>query len=340
MRWKSVFRRYWLPLGLILVFCLLCYLQIFGSTLSDTKDEELPFKYNSDILLSRDWKRSVNDTPNVFCVNGRRMPSIFIIGIQKCGTTTLDGVLREFKAGPGKIAPEHHFFDNDYLDMQTYINQWPDCNKKATIMTYDKTPNYTNPCSKSAERIRLLYEQLGIPLQKLIFILIVCPNNRRIASAFYHTRLYNYFNSSNLIFNRNATLNTWFGWVMKHPEGDSHVILKRGFYDNILGQYLKLFPQSTFLVIDNQYAFEHMQMLGNFIAAELKVPERLIPYIHLYRGKGKKEKLTDVNQALLNSFYLKHEIAFLEIIDKYENVKTFPVNNFLRDWETFKVDKK
>ena len=96
----------------------------------------------------------MNDTPNVFCVNGRRMPSIFIIGIQKCGTTTLDGVLREFKAGPGKIAPEHHFFDNDYLDMQTYINQWPDCNKKETIMTYDKTPNYTNPCSKSAARAR------------------------------------------------------------------------------------------------------------------------------------------------------------------------------------------
>ena len=81
-------------------------------------------------------------------------------------------------------------------------------------------------------------------------------------------------------------------------------------------------------------------MLGSFIAAELRVPERLIPIdMHLYKGKAKKETLTDVNQALLNSFYLNHEIAFLEIIDKYKNVKTFPVNNFLHVWETFKVDK-
>ena len=283
----------------------------------------------------------MNDTPNVFCVNEHLIPSIFIIGIQKCGTTTLDGILREFKAGPGRITPEHHFFDNDYLDMETYIDQWPNCYKKETIMTYDKTPNYTNPSSKSAERISLFYEQLGIPLHKLIFIVIVCPNNRRISSAFYHTRLYNYFNSSNLIFNRNATLNSWLAWVLKHPEGDDYVILNRGFYDNILGQYLKLFPQSTFLVIDNQYAFEHMQMLGSFIAAELRVPERLIPIdMHLYKGKGKKEILTDVNQALLNSFYSKHEIALLEMVNKYENVKAFPVNNFLREWETFKVDRK
>lgn len=40
MRWKFVFRRsLLLPLGISLVFCLLCYIQIFGSTLRATNEE-------------------------------------------------------------------------------------------------------------------------------------------------------------------------------------------------------------------------------------------------------------------------------------------------------------
>ena len=39
MIWKSVFRRSWLPLGLIMLYCLLCYLQIFGLTFRATKEE-------------------------------------------------------------------------------------------------------------------------------------------------------------------------------------------------------------------------------------------------------------------------------------------------------------
>ena len=81
-------------------------------------------------------------------------------------------------------------------------------------------------------------------------------------------------------------------------------------------------------------------MLGNFLATELNVPERLLPLnMNMHIWKGEKENLTDVNQGLLNSFYFKHEIALLEIINKHENVKTFPVNDFLHEWKSFKGDK-
>ena len=278
---------------------------------------------------------------NEFCVNGRIIPSLFLIGIQKCGTTTLDEVLKQFPQLSHGRKKEHHFFDQEnYMKNYTdYVESFPECNT-GTVRSFDATPNYSNPDSYAAENIKQFYEEHGIPLNKLIFIAIVCSNSRRISSSFYR----NNFFGKKLNFNI-TSFNKWFDWILKHQDQDipSRSPISRGFYDEIFAKYLKLFPKSTFLLIDSHYALAKLQELGDFLANELNLPKQFIPNIHKNRGfaaknkssnkyHAKKENLTEFNLKHLYQFYSKHVQKFLDIVKQSDNAKTFPMNIFLAEW--------
>lgn len=259
-----------------------------------------------------------------------------MIGIQKCGTTTLDGILSNFKEVSHGIKKEHHFFDNENTNVKEYISEFPNCDATKILRSYDATPNYTNPSSKSPERIKEYYNKLGIPLNKLIFISIVCPNSRRIPSAYYHYLHSHRRESLKAPLNENPNktfpFNSWFSWVMRNLELDLYSVIKRGFYDVVFGKYFEIFPQSTFLIIDNTYAFQQEQHLSNFLAAELNLPERKVPNVHRNRGRKKTEALSKDNLAWLQWYFKVHEIKFLNTVRKTKSVKTFAKNGFLKDW--------
>ena len=259
-----------------------------------------------------------------------------MIGTQKCGTSTLDGILsnlKEVSHGKGK---EHHFFDNENSNLEEYINTFPNCDETKILRSYDATPNYTNPSSKSPEKIKGYYDKLGIPIDKLIFIAIVCPNSHRIPSAYYHYLRSRKHESLKVPVDENSNkkfpFNSWFSWVMRHLEVDTYSEIKRGSYDIIFGKYFEIFSRSTFLIIDNTYAFQQEQDLSNFLAAELNLPERKVPYIHKNRGRNKKEALSKDNLKWLQWYYNVHERKFLGIVRKTKNVKTFPKKGFLKNW--------
>ena len=127
--------------------------------------------------------------------------------------------------------------------------------------------------------------------------------------------------------NKKLPFNSWFSWVMRHLEN-----LERGVYDVVFGKYFEIYPQSTFLIIDNTYAFQQEQDLSNFLAAELNLPERKVPYIHKNRGRNKKEALSKDNLKWLQWYYNVHERKFLGIVRKTKNVKTFPKKGFMKNW--------
>ena len=275
---------------------------------------------------------SVRENQNGFCVNGRLLPSLFVIGIQKCGTTTLDGILSKFDKLSHGDMKEHHFFDHKNVTDAKYISQFPKCrqNSQNIVRTYEATPEYTDLSTHSAENIKSFYIKHGIPLNKIVFLAMVCPNSRRIPSYFYFCRKKGYLNPNIKEFNK------WFDWMLEHPEwmlDDTHDILRRGFYDEIFAKYFELFPENKFLFVDSQYAFDKMQKLGDFLAKELNLSKRQIPYIHKNVGTARKEELTDFNQKRLNQFYFKHERNFSDIVKTYKNAKTFPTNNFLDEWK-------
>ena len=278
--------------------------------------------------MTRNW--SLNQSPDVFCVNGRVLPSIFVIGIQKCGTTTLDGILSTYPQLSHGKTKEHHFFNRENLNFNKYIKEFPNCRKKL-VRSYDATPQYTDPNTNSADNIKRFYNQLGIPLNQLIFIAIVCPNYLRLPSNFYFSRWNGY-----KIKNKKTKFNNWFEWILEHQDhDDSFDLLQKGFYNEIFAKYFDLFPESTFLLIDNQYAFKNLQKLNAFLAKELNLTKIKIPNIHRNKGHGKDEDLTEDNRKRLNQFYSKHEQNFIQILPLHKNVKLFPTNNFMRNgsWE-------
>ena len=306
------------------------------------------------------WKQLQNG--NVFCRNGKLIPSIFLIGVQKCGTTTLDAILEQFKEISHGIKKEHHFFDHDISSFKEYIHQFPNCdnNRKNSkekrkqrtnvlIRSLDSTPNYTNPSSKSAERIKVFYDNMRIPIQKLVFVAIVCPNSQRLLSGYYHgLRLIRGENDidEKWIKSRNFTLNNWIAKKLDNwKEKDPYATIKRGFYDKVFEKYLKLFPKSKFLIIDKSYAFEQMQKLSDFLATELRFPSKIIKKnIHRNKGIKKTEYFSEDNLARLKQLFGPHERKFLNMLINRENVKLFPTNEmekwnevrFLKDWNISK----
>ena len=280
-----------------------------------------------------------------FCFENRIIPSALIIGIQKCGTSTLSEILSQYRGITNGNIKEHHFFDNPYQNYNHYIKRFPKCNENI-VRTYDATPNYTNPLSSSPENIARFYKHIGLDTKKLIFIAMVCSNARRIPSAFYHEKRNDKFRH---YYNSTTTLNDWFKWAFnRHLQNRSSPIniffdpspsiFRRGYYDSIFDEYFKLFADSAFLFIDSEYAFIEMQKLGDFVANQLNLPPRIIRYVHKdgiwRRWKQKKnglvEKLTWFNSKLLNEFYSIHEKRFITLVNLNPNAKTFPANNFLR----------
>ena len=74
-------------------------------------------------------------------------PDIFIIGAQKCGTTTLNILLQQHSSFCNEGTKEKHFFSDDKAYSTNYqahvakfLNEFHGCNK--SLLTIDATPSY------------------------------------------------------------------------------------------------------------------------------------------------------------------------------------------------------
>ena len=74
-------------------------------------------------------------------------PDIFIIGAQKCGTTTLNILLQQHSSFCKEGTKEKHFFSDDkaystnyQAHVSKFLNEFHGCNK--SLLTIDATPSY------------------------------------------------------------------------------------------------------------------------------------------------------------------------------------------------------
>ena len=104
-----------------------------------------------------------------------------------------------------------------------------------------------------------------------------------------------------------------------------------GYYDDIFGKYLEMFPKSRFFLIDSYYSFDNQQRLADSLSRFLKVPLRNISYHHSNKHRH-KEELTEELKVQIKSFYAKHEQKFKEIIEHKHNIQTFPDQSFGNYW--------
>ena len=116
-----------------------------------------------------------------FCHNGRQLPSLFLVGAMKCGTTSLaQQLFDEYGYSRGVKFPdslgwsdekEHHFFELDSRfkkGLDYYATSFPPCGEH--VMTIDATPNYFyENAHKPAARIK----ELGAGARKKTTVRVV-----------------------------------------------------------------------------------------------------------------------------------------------------------------------
>lgn len=97
-------------------------------------------------------------------------PDLFIIGAQKCGTTSLNNLLFEHKEICSKGVKEKHYYtESRYLDMvKEYMAEFSGC--KQNQVTVDATPKYVVG-SEVAERIQASYKPETLAKKKFILLL-------------------------------------------------------------------------------------------------------------------------------------------------------------------------
>jgi len=97
-------------------------------------------------------------------------PDLFIIGAQKCGTTSLNNLLFEHKEICSKGVKEKHFYsESKYADMvKDYMAEYVGC--KPNQVTVDATPKYVVG-SEVAERIKASYKPETLAKKKFVLLL-------------------------------------------------------------------------------------------------------------------------------------------------------------------------
>ena len=91
---------------------------------------------------------------DLFCVNGKQLPQLFLLGSQKCGTSSLATQLNnEWKLAFSKngnlgngLGKEVHYFDKGGTELGRFADRFPNCGPNT--LTMDGTPNYVLACAQ------------------------------------------------------------------------------------------------------------------------------------------------------------------------------------------------
>ena len=135
------------------------------------------------------------DAPGPLCVAGRQLPELFLLGAQKCGTTSLarqlvqHGVRLSHSFDDGiafSNGKEPHFFNTPERyerGIEHYASIFPPCGRD--VLTMDATPDYLLDNS-SLGRLASMYGSAR--LERTTFAVLLCEPLQRAQSAFYHMK--------------------------------------------------------------------------------------------------------------------------------------------------------
>ena len=138
-------------------------------------------------LLPASAVEAPSSAESLFCVNGRQLPHLLLLGAQKCGTTSFAYQLREeYSVSPALTShKEVHYFDNGGASLEGYAEQFPPCGPDT--LTFDGTPNYVAYPDSIASNLRAIKAAYGpARLNRTTFAMLLCDPLQRAQSFIYH----------------------------------------------------------------------------------------------------------------------------------------------------------
>jgi hypothetical protein len=283
-------------------------------------------------------KKNGTKNANEWCMEGHLVPSVFQIGFQKAGSSSLwDQLVNKvgLKRGCGEVGKpckvwgkeeplymkkELHFFDQDERfekGMAFYAAHFPKCSEVAKDdQAMDGTPNYITDGKKVALRIKDAY---GEKAKDLHFVLIVRSPAKRMEAGYWHFMKDVDGGFENYI---DKTYNKAKLWIKNTsmPEPSHPNPYHGSLYGKWLAEYLEVFDGSQFTVVTLEQYTKTPQKVASFISNRIKFRQQTVIEAPEHKHEREHPKmmstttskllgLFDDDQALWDKLVKKHCMA-------------------------------
>ncbi len=246
----------------------------------------------------------------------RTLPNFIIIGVKRCGTTTLYEQLSEHPCIEKSAHDNLGFFNNNFeLGLNWYRSHFVTNSKKRNIKkkygkfaTYDVTSSYI----QNKQTAKNIFKTL--PNVKLILILRN-PSDRA----------YSEYKQNIIDENESRDFEELIKKEIKEIENTSNEnlkfssekinLIKKGIYIIQILPWLKIFPREQILIISTEEFGEKTDEIYNKIFRFLELPEYKIKNKQRYR-KGTYEKMSDEARKILDNFYKQYNNELFQKIGK------------------------
>jgi hypothetical protein len=249
----------------------------------------------------------------------RTLPNFLVIGVKRCGTTTLFEQLSEHPCIEKSAHDNLGFFNNNFeLGLNWYKSHFTTNFKKKQIIkkygkfaTYDVTSSYIQ-YEKTATNI-----SKTLPNIKLILIL---RNPTSRAYSEYNQNIIDEDESrgfEKLIKEEILQMENEQNNKLKFSL-DKINLIKKGIYINQILPWLEIFPKNQILIISTEEFGNKTNETYNKIFKFLELPKYEIRNKQRYR-KGNYKKMSNETRELLDHFYEKYNNElFQKIGQKFE----------------------
>lgn len=214
------------------------------------------------------------------------LPNLFILGAQKCGTSSLHHYLIQHPSISGGRSKEIHFFDYDLnysKGINWYRNEFPESNK----FVLDSSPRYLYD-NRTPERINKLIGQ-----SPKFIILLRDPISRAESAYMMYKRFceaphfvnhlknldksevgYQFYKT--LYEKKFPTIEELIHWEITTIENNEEIvepsIIRRGFYKSQIEHWFNTFnPESFFFIENTQLEIDKLQSTLNSICEFLEI---------------------------------------------------------------------
>jgi hypothetical protein len=256
-------------------------------------------------------------------------PDFMIIGAQKAGTTSLYNMLTQHSLIIGSNTKEVHFFDND---------QWYSEKKLYQYHSFFPLPYKVPDGAKlfEATPMYLFHPEVAIRLHSynpnLKFIILLRNPAERAFSAW--TMYHHHFKSGSYKHLHDPrSFSTAIAEELEKFEETSYYdnrisYVKRGIYHFQIEAFLKYFPKSNMLIIENEELKDQQQESSKRIQSFVNVPYENLKLIEL--NKSRINETIDYKNEILNlqKFYNPHNSKLFQLIGREFNWNETAVSLF------------
>lgn len=261
---------------------------------------------------------------------GNKLPKFLIIGMAKCGTTSLYDALNKHSQINGSATKELYFFNNkDSFNKGShyYKSFLPYC--AVHQMCFEATPHYLR-FIEVPNRVKQM-----IPQTKLI-VLLRNPITRAKSQAYGYLRQCKRKNENPIT----TDINELIGLIFNAPNNfvDYHKanilkyyarnILTWGCYAKYLENWFKFFPKSRFLIIKSEDFFNDERKIINQCFDFVNVSREKVKIVHRLKGsfqnrkilkKFEYKRLTKENTQKLKAYFYDKNQKLYELIGRDMN---------------------